>query len=78
MGKHISASLQDSQAYLWVVETDQDIKILRAAENITAAIYTADEIQKLKGMDAEGLKAVHRVKEVFEDSRVETVNPVKN
>lgn len=69
--KLYSEILQD---YLWVVADDEDIKALKASENVTEAIYTADEVRKLKDTDKEGLKAVHRVKEVFEDSKVEEVN----
>jgi hypothetical protein len=65
------------QAHLWVVDIDGDRKALRVSENVTEAIYTADEIWKLKGMDKEGLKAVHRVKNVFKNSMVEKVNKGK-
>ncbi|MEW6215918.1 MAG: hypothetical protein AB1478_12070, partial [Nitrospirota bacterium] len=37
------------QAYLWVVETDQDMASLRS--QVSEAIYTASEIRKLRGMD---------------------------
>lgn len=64
------------QAFLWVVADERDIKALRASQDVIEAIYTADEIQKLKSMDGEGLKAIHRVREIFENSKVETVNTV--
>ena len=60
------------QSYLWVVDTDQDMHILRS-RGIKEAIYTADEIKKLKGMDKDSLKVIHKVKEVFENSRVEEI-----
>lgn len=63
-------------AYLWVVDTDEDMHFLRG-RGVSEAIYTADEIRKLKGMDKENLKAIHRVKEVFEDSKIEQVMPKK-
>lgn len=59
-----------------VVDTDEDMHSLRD-QGVTYAIYTADEIQKLKDMDRDGLNATHRVKEVFEDSKVEQVMPKK-
>lgn len=61
------------QAYLWVVETDEDMKALKATEKVTEPIYSAHEVRKLKGMGKEGLKAVHRAKEIFQDAKVETV-----
>lgn len=60
------------QAYLWVCETDADMHSLRG-QGITEAVYTADEIRKLKGMDAEALKAIHQVKEVFENSEIKDI-----
>jgi len=60
------------QAYLWVIETDADMHTLRG-QDVSEAIYTKAEIQKLKGVDKEHLKAVHEVKTVFENSKVEEV-----
>ena len=60
------------QAYLWVVDTDADMHALRS-QGITEAIYTADEIKKLKGIDKDSLRAIHKVKEVFENSKVEEI-----
>lgn len=59
------------QAHLWVIETDSDMHSLRA-EGVSEAIYTGDEIRKLRtaGMDREGLKTVHSVKQTFEKSQV--------
>jgi len=65
------------QVFLWVVETDEDMKDLRG-KNITEPIYTADEIRKLRGIDREDLKKVHRVKEVFENSKVEDFQQKKD
>jgi hypothetical protein len=65
------------QVFLWVVETDEDMKSLRD-RSITEPIYTADEIRKLKGIDREDLKKVHRVKEVFEKSKVEDFQQKKD
>ncbi len=66
------------QGYLWVVETDSDMRSLKA-EGITEAIYTGDEIRKLKtsGMDKEGLKVVHNVKQGFDGSQVKAASRVK-
>lgn len=58
------------QAYLWVVADDADVKALRVSQNITQPIYTADDIRNLKGMNKEGLKTVHRVKEIFPKSAI--------
>ena len=61
------------EAFLWVVADYEDIKALRTSQKVTEAIYTEDEIRKLKGLDREGLKAIHTVKEIFENSKVEKV-----
>jgi hypothetical protein len=65
------------QAFLWVVDTDEDMKALRG-KNVTEPIYTADEIRKLKGIDKEDLKKIHKVKEVFENSKIEDFQQKKN
>jgi|OpeIllAssembly_1097287.scaffolds.fasta_scaffold57692_3 hypothetical protein len=65
------------QAFLWVVDTEKDMRTLRD-RNITEPIYTADEIQKLKGINKENLKKVHKVKEVFENSKVEDFQQKKD
>ena len=58
------------QAYLWVVETDQDMHFLRS-QGITEAIYIADEeIKKLKGLSKDSLKEIHKVKETFDKSQI--------
>lgn len=65
------------QAFLWVIDTDEDMKTLRD-RHITEPIYTTAEIRKLKGIDREDLKKVHRVKEIFENSQVEEVQHKKD
>jgi len=65
------------QVFLWVVDTDEDMKSLRD-RSITEPIYTTDEIRKLKGIDREDLKKIHRVKEVFENSKVEDFQQKKD
>jgi len=60
------------QAYLWIVETDQDMH----SEGVSEAIYTHDEIRKLKGISKDSLKEIHKVKEVFENSKVAEVKKV--
>lgn len=62
------------QSYLWVVDTDEDMHSLRASQGVSDAIYTADEIKKLKGLSSESLREIHKVKEVFENSKIEQVN----
>jgi hypothetical protein len=61
------------QAYLWVVDTDEDMHSLRASQGITEAIYTADEIKELKKLPKEALKVINRVKEVFLMSTIEEI-----
>jgi hypothetical protein len=65
------------EEFLWVADTDEDMKSLRN-KNITEPINTADEIYKLKGIDKEDHKKVHRVKEIFENSQVEEVQHKKD
>lgn len=55
--------------YLWIVDTDQDMHLLRE-KGIKEAIYTFEETQRLKGMDKDSLREIHNVKEVFENSKV--------
>jgi hypothetical protein len=62
------------QAHLWVVDTDKDIHSLRASQGVFEAIYTADELKKLKGLSSESLREIHKVKEVFENSNIEQIN----
>lgn len=64
------------QAYLWVVDTDQDMHSLRS-QGISGAIYTGDEIEKLKSLGKDSLKEIHKVKEVFPESIVEELKDGK-
>ncbi|PIQ93489.1 MAG: hypothetical protein COV68_09655, partial [Nitrospirae bacterium CG11_big_fil_rev_8_21_14_0_20_41_14] len=61
-------------AYLWVVETDKDMHSL-SSQGASEAIYTADEIKRLKGLSKDSLEEIHRIKETFEDSRIEEIKP---
>lgn len=64
--------------HLWVVDTNEDMHSLRS-QGITESIYTTDEIRKLKGLEMDSIKEIHKVKEVFEGSRVEEITrKVKN
>ena len=59
--------------HLWVTtNTDEDMHTLRN-QGVTEAIYSRDEVDKLKGISKDSLKAIHKIKEVFEKSRVEEV-----
>lgn len=60
------------QAYLWVVETDQDMHSLRS-QGIKEAIYTYPEIAELKKLSKEDVKEIHRVKEIFENSKIKEI-----
>ena len=59
------------EAFLWVVADDEDMKTPRTSQKVTEPIYTADEIRKLKGIDKEELKMVHKVKTEFPESIVQ-------
>jgi len=60
------------QAYLWVVDTEKDIHTLRS-QGIAEVIYTHHEIKELKKVSKEDLKEIHKVKEVFENSKIEEI-----
>jgi hypothetical protein len=60
--------------HLLIVDNAEDIKLLRS-QGITEAIYTTEEIQKLKGADRKSLKAIHVCKEVFPMSSIVEYNP---
>jgi len=62
------------ESYLWIVNTDQDMHSLRG-QGISEAIYTNNEIEKLKSLDKDSLKVIHQVKDVFEGSKIEEVRP---
>ncbi len=66
------------QTTLWIVDTAQDMGNLRS-QGIKKAIYSHDEIKKLNGLSKDSLKEIHKVKEVFENSKVEEISrEVKN
>lgn len=73
-GRHVAVKVWSEilQAYLWVVETDQDMHSLRS-QGVTEAIYTGDEIKNLKGLNKDSLNQIHKVKKTFESSKVEEV-----
>ena len=58
------------EAFLWVVDTNEDMHSLRS-QGIAEAIYTTDEVKTLKGIDKDVLKELHKVKEVFPESKIE-------
>ncbi len=62
------------QAYLWVVDTDEDMH----SQGVSEAIYTADEIKKLKGLSQDSLREIHKVKEVFENSKIKEITAKEN
>ncbi|MFH0773890.1 MAG: hypothetical protein V2A53_00125 [bacterium] len=64
------------QAHLWVVDTDEDMHSLRS-QGISAAIYTGDEIRKLRSLSKDSLKEIHKAKEVFPESIVDEVKDGK-
>ncbi len=64
------------QAYLWVVDTDEDMHSLRS-QGVSEAIYTGDEIRKLRSLSKDSLKEIHKVKQVFPESIVEEVKDGK-
>lgn len=57
---------------LWVVDTDEDMHSLRF-QSVPEAIYTKDEIKRLKGIDKDSLKEIHKVKETFSESTIEEI-----
>jgi hypothetical protein len=64
------------QAYLWVVDTDDDMHSLRS-KKVSEAIYTGDEIRNLKNLCKDSLREIHKVKEVFPDSIVDEIKDGK-
>lgn len=69
----IYSKLLDS--YLWIVETEADMHALKAREATTEAIYTYDEIGRLKGLSKSALQAIHMTKKTFPGSIVEQTKP---
>lgn len=57
------------QVYLWVVADDRDIRSLRTT-GVNEAIYTGNEIETLRGKDKDSLRAIQKVKQAFDDSKV--------
>jgi len=41
------------------------------SQNVIEAIYTRDEIKRLKGLSKDSLREIHKVKEAFPESKVE-------
>ena len=67
------------QAYLWVVADNKDREPIRDSQGVSAAIYTADEIKKLRKLSKEDLREIHKVKETFPESTIEEItSKVKN
>ena len=64
------------EAYLWVVDTPEVMEYLRASKNIAEAIYTREEITKLKNLPQDTLKGIHEIKEVFDRAIIEGVNRI--
>jgi transcription initiation factor IIF auxiliary subunit len=64
------------QAHLWVVETDQDMHSLRS-QRIHETIYTGHDVEELKKLPKNLLKAIHSVKEAFPLSSVEEITNEK-
>ncbi|MEW6214968.1 MAG: hypothetical protein AB1478_07195 [Nitrospirota bacterium] len=58
--------------YLWIVADDEDMHSLRS-QGVSEAIYTQDEIKELRKLCKEDLKELHKVKEVFPESKVEEI-----
>lgn len=60
------------ESFLWITADDEDMHLLRS-QGKTEAVYTKDEIKKLRGLSKDSLIEIHRVKEVFESSRIKEV-----
>jgi len=60
-------------AFLWVAPDESSTQGLG---DVAEPVYIADEVRKLKGLSPDGLRAIHRVKIEFKESRVESVEPV--
>lgn len=61
------------QTHLWVVADDKDMKALKDSQNVSEAIYTADEIRKLKGLCKDSLKILHETKKAFPESTIKQI-----
>jgi hypothetical protein len=64
---------------LWLVPTDNEMKEL-VTEDVKDAIYTREEVSKLidEGISKDGLVAIHKVKKIFTDSRIEGISKKVN
>lgn len=60
--------------YLWLVPTDNEMKKL-VTEGITDVIYTKKEVSRMidESVSKEGLKAIHKVKNIFPGSSIEDI-----
>lgn len=57
--------------YIWVIEDEAMRKTLRR-RGITGAIYSKDELSKLKGLPTRHIEMVHHAKEEFGGEVLET------
>ncbi len=60
--------------YLWIAATDKELKEL-VSEGVKEVIYIQAEVSMLieEGVSKEGLEAIHKIKQVFLESRIEDV-----
>ena len=61
--------------YLWIVQDEADREALKASEGVSGAVYTADEVRKLKGASPAALRRVHECKCLFPGAIVREVKP---
>ena len=61
---------------LWVVADDKNMKTLRN-EGITEPIYTHHDITEIKKLPKEAIKEIHKVKQVFPETKINQVNLIK-
>lgn len=57
-------------AFLWVVPDEPARDALKASEGISGAVYTVDEVHRLKGATPGALRRVHETKQTFPGSTV--------
>lgn len=55
--------------HLWIITDENEAEVLRTS-GVLEAIYTEDEIRKLRGMPKAMLKTVHKAKTIFPSSTV--------
>ncbi len=60
--------------YLWIAATDKELKEL-VSEGVKEVVYIQAEVSMLieEGVSKEGLEAIHKIKQVFLESRIEDV-----